>query len=314
MLGVTITTRCMRSALCSCAISSGSAGSGVYTRPANIGNSRASPWIWVWQSQAAAGTSKFTGVCGCEALASAKRGARAAATAPNSISRLVGMGFSSKLVAAQAAVDRNHRASDVACERRSEEARQVGDVLGLAVFAHRDIFLAFPLAKLGRVVAQDLLREDAPRRDRIHRDAVASDLAREAFRPRVHHRLGGEGAVQPFGLGLAGDVDDAPPLALDHLREQPVRELALAREVERDRLVPLFLGLLGRELPPDPRVVPQDLHRAQARERGLRDRFRSAGLQEVLLDDDELLAGFLLQFFEQLAAASDDGEAHAFLG
>src|SRR5216110_3067930 len=100
-----------------------------------------SPWICVWQSQAPAGTSKFTGVAGCAALAFAKRGPRAAATAPSRISRLLGMTVLSELVATQAAVDGNHGAGDVARERRGEEAHEVRDVLGLAVLAHRDVVL-----------------------------------------------------------------------------------------------------------------------------------------------------------------------------
>src|SRR4051812_4001562 len=69
MLGVTITTRWTCSCLCSAAISSGSADSGVYTRPENSGNFSGSPKMWVWQSQACAGTSKLTWVAGCDALA-----------------------------------------------------------------------------------------------------------------------------------------------------------------------------------------------------------------------------------------------------
>src|SRR5882672_3605148 len=53
--------------------------------------------MWVWQSQAPAGTSKFTGVAGCEALAKPVRRCMVApaAIAPIRISRRVGMGFSS---------------------------------------------------------------------------------------------------------------------------------------------------------------------------------------------------------------------------
>src|SRR4051812_14987535 len=168
MLGVTMTTRCMRSALWSCAISSGSAASGVYTRPANIGNSRASPWMCVWQSHAPAGTSKLTGVAGCDALASARRGPKAAARAPNRISRLFGMAAPPlELIAPQAPIDRDDGAGDVACTRRSEEAHKVGDVLGLAVLAHRNLLLALFLAVLRRIVAQDLLGHDAPGRNGI---------------------------------------------------------------------------------------------------------------------------------------------------
>src|SRR5689334_19922761 len=172
-----MTTRCRCSALWSCAISSGSAGSGVYTRPANIGNSRISPWMCVWQSHAPAGTSKFTALAGCDALASARRGATEAAAAASNIWRRVGMPLSSELVAPQAAVDRDHRAGNVARERRGEEAGEVREVLRLAVLAHRDVVLALALSELGRIVAQDLLADDAAGRNAVDGDAVLSDLA-----------------------------------------------------------------------------------------------------------------------------------------
>src|SRR5213596_370747 len=52
--------------------------------------------MWVWQSQAPAGTSKFTGVAGWEALAKPVRRCMAApaAMAPIRTSRRVSMGFS----------------------------------------------------------------------------------------------------------------------------------------------------------------------------------------------------------------------------
>src|SRR5258707_10271544 len=51
--------------------------------------------MWVWQSQAPAGTSKFTGVTGCEALAKPVRTCMVApaAIAPIRSSRRVSMGF-----------------------------------------------------------------------------------------------------------------------------------------------------------------------------------------------------------------------------
>src|SRR3954466_14917028 len=94
MLGVTITTRFTCSALWSCAISSGRASSGVYTRPANIGNSFVSPWMCVWQSQAFAGTSKFTGVLGWDGFANTDPGIAAVAAVAIRTSRRVGMAVS----------------------------------------------------------------------------------------------------------------------------------------------------------------------------------------------------------------------------
>src|SRR5690349_15156579 len=108
-------------------------------RLGDIGNSCMSPWMCVWQSQASAGTSKFTAVAGCDALARASRGASVVAAADRSSWRLVIMMPLSELVAPQPAVHRDDRAGDVARARRGEEADQIGDVLGLAVFAHRNV-------------------------------------------------------------------------------------------------------------------------------------------------------------------------------
>src|SRR5438045_7249598 len=149
----------------------------------------------VWQSHAPAGTSKFTAACGCEALAKAKRGARAVPAPAMRKSRRVVMGILLKLVAAHAAVDRDDGTGDVAREGRGEEADEVGGILGLAVLAHRDVLALFLRAALGTVVAPDLLAVDASRRNRVHRDAVPPDFARQALRPRMHRRLRGRGTI-----------------------------------------------------------------------------------------------------------------------
>ena len=150
---------------------------------------------------------------------------------------------------------------------------------------------------------------------RVDGDAVLADLAREALGPGVDRRLGAEGAVDALGLRLAGDVDDAAPLALDHLIEQRVRELALAREVERHRLVPLLLGGVDLEGTAAAGVVDEDVDGAEAVERRLGDARRCALLHEVLDDQHRLgaaggddLAGQLLQ---QIGAPGDDGEPRA---
>ena len=83
---------------------------------------------------------------------------------------------------------------------------------------------------------------DAAGRNAIDGDAVLADLARQALGPGVDGSLGAERAVEALGLRLAGDVDDAAPLARDHLVEQGVGELALAREIEGHRLMPLLLA------------------------------------------------------------------------
>src|SRR5439155_20887440 len=77
----------------------------------------------------------------------------------------------------------------------------------------------------------DLLAHDAAGRDRIDRDPFLADLPRKALRPGVNAGLSGEGGVEPVGLRLAGDVDDAAEATLDHLRQERMRALAHAREI-----------------------------------------------------------------------------------
>src|SRR3954467_13777263 len=267
----------------------------------------------VWQSQAPAGTSKFTAVAGWEAFASARRGPKAAARAPIRISRRFGMAApSSELIAAQAPVHGDHRASDVAGARRGEEANQVGDVVRLAVLADRNFLLALLLAVLRRIVAQDLLGHDAPGRNGIDSDAVLAHLARQALGPRMHRRLRAERAVDAFGLRLAGDVDDAAPVARHHLLKQLVGELALAREVERQRLFPLLFARVERELAAAAGVIHQDVDRAQALQRRLGDLLRRVLLHEVALDDDQRRLELLLEFFQEIPPPGYDGKSNPF--
>src|ERR1700692_2660301 len=71
----------MCSALCRERNSSTETGSGVYGREGEKGKCCGSK-VCTWQSQAPSGTAKFTGVEGCEALASATHGFHARAAAP----------------------------------------------------------------------------------------------------------------------------------------------------------------------------------------------------------------------------------------
>src|SRR5262245_29749832 len=136
------------------------------------------------------------------------------------------MGPHSELVTAQATVHGDHGAGNVARQRGGQEAHEVGDVLGLAIAANRDLVLRLPLPVFRRVVAADLLGHDAAGGNAVDRDAVLADLARKTFRPGVHGGLGGESPIYAVGLGLARHGDDATPLGADHLADELVRELA----------------------------------------------------------------------------------------
>src|ERR1041384_1606930 len=122
----------------------------------------------------------------------------------------------SELIAPQPAVDRDHRAGDVAGARAAQKAHEVRDLLRLAVAAGRDLVFALPLPVLGCVVAQDLLGVDPPGRDAVHRDAVAAHHAAQALGPAMDTGLGAERAVGVLRFALAGEVDDAAPAARDH--------------------------------------------------------------------------------------------------
>src|SRR5687767_6128794 len=93
-------------------------------------------------------------------------------------------------VAAQAAIDRQHRAGDIAGDRRGEEDRECGEILGLAVAPHRDFPGGLLRAEFGGVLAADLLAHDAPGRDAVDRDAVPADLARQSLGPGMDRGLG----------------------------------------------------------------------------------------------------------------------------
>ncbi len=183
---------------------------------------------------------------------------------------------------------------------------------GCAVGADRNLVLGLPLAVFGRVVAQDLLADDAPGRDAVDGDAVLADLAREALGPGVHRRLGAERAVDALGLRFAGEVDDPAPAPLHHLGQQPVGELALAREVEGHRLFPLLLAGVEAERTAAAGAVDQDLDRAEPLERPPGDLVRRVGAHQVAIDDhrrDIALAHDLLgHLLEQLPAAGDQSE------
>ncbi len=173
--------------------------------------------------------------------------------------------------AARAAVDRDHRAGHVACERGREEDGDGGDFLGLAEAAERDLRARiFELALQGRIAALDLLAADAARLQTIDGDAVRRHLARQSLRPDMHGRLGGERGVEHARLGRAGEGDDAAPFLLAHVRHDGVRELTDTEEVEHHAFFPLVAAGLERHRPGLSRRIHQDVDVAEqpARFRG----------------------------------------------
>src|SRR6185312_15852943 len=154
-----------------------------------------------------------------------------------------------ELIAAKPTIDRDHRAGDIARPRRGEENGEHGEVLRLAPIAHGDLLFGKSFAIILRIVAADLLAHDASGRDAVDGHAVLTDLARQALGPGMNGRLRRKCRVQTLRLRFAGDIDDAAPAALNHLWQQRVRDLPVAGEIERDRLVPGAVGRLDRKRP-----------------------------------------------------------------
>ena len=101
---------------------------------------------------------------------------------------------------------------------------------------------------------------------------------------------------------------------LDHLRQQPVGELPVAREVERHRLLPLRLARFEREAPAAAGVIDEDVDAPERGERRIGDALRRIGGEEVLLDDRERCAGFLFELLQQISAAGDHSQLDALPG
>ena len=64
--------------------------------------------------------------------------------------------------------------------------------------------------------------------------------AREAFGPAVHASLGAECTVGVLGFAFASDIDDAAPLALNHLINQSIGYLTRTMEIQCDGFLPSF--------------------------------------------------------------------------
>src|SRR5512134_551367 len=166
-----------------------------------------------------------------------------------------------------AAVHRDVGAGDVARLLGHEERHHRGDLLGLGQAAHRDRvddLLAHVRADRAHQVGLDVAR-----RDGVDGDALAHHLLRQRLREPHHARLGG-GVVGLPELALnrvhRGDVDDAPPAALDHAVDHLARDVEHAVEVGVDDRHPVLLGhALEHRVARDAGVVDEDVHRPDHR-------------------------------------------------
>src|SRR6266849_2633297 len=168
---------------------------------------------------------------------------------------------------AQAAVDVDALAADVAGLGRAQEGDQVRHVAGIAEVAERDVagelLLVFSRGVQSLI---DLLAVDAPGRQAVHGDAVTADVARQPLRPRVHRGLGRPRRVGPRRLGGARDVEDAPPAPLDHAGQERLGEPAHRGEVDGQRFVPHGIVRVEERRPRAAGVVDEDVGVAQSRQ------------------------------------------------
>src|SRR6185437_3744849 len=121
--------------------------------------------------------------------------------------------------------------------------------------------------------------------------------------------------VDPFGLRLAGDVDDAAPFLRDHSGQDRMRQLTQPGEIERQRLVPVSVRRVHRQWPAAAGAVDQNLDLAESARRLVADALRRVRLHDVG-DDRRTDAAALLDssgnLFEQILAARRDRQPHAF--
>src|SRR5690606_28390060 len=161
-----------------------------------------------------------------------------------------------------------------AVERKIRTRRKTGLVRGEPGH-HRGDFLRAAQA-LDGYGADDLLEHvrpdgaddvgaDVARRYRIDGDALARHFLRQRHGEPVYPGLGG-GIVGLPELPLLAidraDVDDAPPLALDHVVDDLLGHVEQAVQVGVDDRPPIIQGHLAKQpVSRDPRVVDQHIDR-----------------------------------------------------
>ena len=131
---------------------------------------------------------------------------------------------------------------------------------------------------------------------------MLADHARQTLGPAVHARLGAKRAVGVFGLALASDVDDAAPLALNHLVDQGIGHLARAVKVQSDGFLPgLFADMQLFEAARTTSVVHQNVHAAQTRQSRLGQAFGRVVRIQVRFNDHRRMSASGHNFVRQLA-------------
>ena len=78
-----------------------------------------------------------------------------------------------------------------------------------------------------------------------------------------------------------------PQLRFDHLRQQRVRDLAVAGEIQRDCFVPVAVGRIDRQRPAAAGIVDEDVDMAELGDGGGGKLVRGAFGHDVLHERDD---------------------------
>ena len=171
---------------------------------------------------------------------------------------------------------------------------------------------------MGRVL-QPGIAEDKAGRQRIDRDAVLPELARQRAGESKYGALGcdiGQHARHALVGGARGDVDDLAATALDHVRHDMADHQIRAPHVDRHHAIPQFrvplveISRLQRRV--ERGVVHQDVDLTKAFD-GLRDQvFDRLFVADVELDAGNRIGAMAAGDFRgELLAVGDVGDHHA---
>ncbi len=131
-------------------------------------------------------------------------------------------------------------------------------------------------------------REDRARRDRVHENLITRELERQSFSHRDCARLGDVvrqvariARTSAHGQPV-GEVDDAPPALLPHVRDRGTGAEERRAQIDIDGGVPrMFVELVDRRRDVHGRHVDEDVQPSESGRRALDERAAVAGIGEV---------------------------------
>ncbi|CAM0125895.1 hypothetical protein SMJ63A_80157 [Stenotrophomonas geniculata] len=216
-----------------------------------------------------------------------------------------------------AAIHRNHRTGDVAGQRRSQEGHQRRHFVRLAEAPDRNVACneLAPAFLGGMQAIKNLRAVDAPRCNRIHRNALPGHLRRQPLAPQMKRRLRRGGGIHRTWLHRTAEIDHPPPCLRLHAGQQRLGQPSCGGEVQGDRFLPDLVIGIHRGRPGAPCGIDQDVHALQCLPGCLRDGPDVVGDGDIADHDDRCRAAFGFdprrQRLQGRALPRRDGDAHA---